>query len=97
MLSTVTVLKQKMDIGPEIVEPYIGELNFIYNKNLPSKQAILNSIDNGTFDGWVYPDGTRYPRYRGKYDFTEAYNIYKGSGNQFTVPTINNFLRMNGE
>ena len=95
-LSTVTVIKQKLDFDPILVEPYIGELNFIYNKSLPTRQQILNNINNGTFDGWVYSDGSTYQRYQGRYDFSEAYRVYNGSGNRFSVPNLHDFIRTNG-
>ena len=37
-----------------------------------------------------YTKTTRY------YDFSEAYKVFNGSGNKFTVPLFRDFLKLNG-
>jgi len=62
-----------------------------FNVNL----QITESIENGTFDGWVFPDGQSYFKAQGKYDFTEAYTKFGGRDGVFNVPLMNNFIKAN--
>lgn len=92
-------------------EPAIGEVRFlaytltaeydaesryssIYGIWNPNKTT-LEQIEDGSFDGWVYPDGSEYRQYQGKYDFSKAYSLYDGSNGRFSVPVLSNFVRMN--
>lgn len=70
-------------------EPKLGEIRFLASSNVKEQYdstfvsnpyslrnphtTILNAITNGTFDGWVYPDGSEYLSKFGKYDFSDAY------------------------
>lgn len=62
-----------------------------FNVNL----QITESIENGTFDGWVFPDGSRYFKAQGSYDFSRAYRIFGGSNNEFSVPSLSGFIKAN--
>lgn len=57
--------------------------------------SLLQSIADGTFDGWVYPDGSEYFKYMGEYDFSEAYAAFGGSDGSFRVPLLSGFMQMN--
>ena len=74
----------------------IGEFRLYAAKNTKTATQIRNDIDNGTFDGWVYADGGQYGKTQGKYDFTEAFLHYDGTGTTFNVPMFQDFLRLNG-
>lgn len=76
--------------------PYIGEFRMHAGRHMYDQASIRDDIRNGTFDGWVYADGGSYDRYMGKYDFSEAYVHYKGSGTTFRVPRFQDFIRLNG-
>jgi hypothetical protein len=67
----------------------IGEQAMMVNAN------VISAIENGTFDGWVYPDGTSFSRYQGQYDFDAAYRAYGGADGVFTVPKLTEFIRVN--
>lgn len=81
---------------PKPVVPYIGEFRLYAAKNTKTATEIRNDINNGTFDGWVYTDGGQYDKTQGKYDFTEAFQHYSGTGTTFNVPLFQDFLRLNG-
>lgn len=61
----------------------------MYNK------TIGDAIDGGSFDGWVYPDGSEYRQKQGKYDFSEAYRAFGGQDGRFRVPLLSDFVWMN--
>lgn len=66
------------------------------NVTVPNaNQKIIGDINNGTFDGWVFPDGTTYYQYQGHYDFSEACQKFGGRNGQFTVPSLSNFFKTN--
>lgn len=68
----------------------IGEYRYIARTN--RSQININSND---FDGWVYVDGSTYR----KDDFPEAYEIFNPDhipSDQFTIPCISNFIKLNG-
>ena len=56
-------------------EPAIGEVRFLANSKLSAEygtptgrvknpnKTICDAISNGSFDGWVYPDGSEYEKY----------------------------------
>jgi hypothetical protein len=58
-------------------------------------KTIDDAIDGGTFDGWVYPDGSEYGQKQGKYDFSDAYQAFGGSGGRFCVPVLSDFVWLN--
>lgn len=60
-----------------------------YNK------TIGDAIDSGSFDGWVYPDGSEYRQKQGKYDFSEAYRVFGGRDGKFRVPLLSDFVWAN--
>lgn len=62
-----------------------------FNVNL----QITESIENGTFDGWVFPDGSRYFKAQGSYNFSRAYKVFGGSNNEFSVPSLSGFIKAN--
>ena len=62
-----------------------------FNVNL----QITESIENGTFDGWVFPDGSRYFKAQGSYNFSRAYRVFGGSNNEFSVPSLSGFIKAN--
>ena len=62
-----------------------------FNVNL----QITESIENGTFDGWVFPDGSRYFKAEGSYNFSRAYHVFGGSNNEFSVPSLSGFIKAN--
>ena len=62
-----------------------------FNVNL----QITESIENGTFDGWVFPDGSRYFKAQGSYNFSRAYKVFGGSNNEFSVPRLSGFIKAN--
>lgn len=62
-----------------------------FNVNL----QIIESIENGTFDGWVFPDGSRYFKAQGNYNFSRAYRVFGGSNNEFSVPNLSGFIKAN--
>ena len=62
-----------------------------FNVNL----QITESIENGTFDGWVFPDGSRYFKAQGSYNFSRAYRAFGGSNNEFSVPNLSGFIKAN--
>lgn len=76
--------------------PYVGEFRMFAELNGKTSSQIRQSMLDGTFDGWVYADGGSYPRTVGRYDFSEAYALYRGSGGTFSVPKIDNFLKLDG-
>lgn len=76
--------------------PYVGEFRMFAELNGKTSEQIRQTMTYGTFDGWVYADGGSYPRTVGSYDFSEAYALYRGSGGTFSVPKIENFIRMSG-
>lgn len=61
----------------------------MYNK------TIADAMDNGSFDGWVYPDGSEYMQKQGKYDFSDAYAAFGGHDGRFRVPLLSDFVWMN--
>lgn len=74
------------------------EHNNLKTKTVTLKNAnknIINSIKNGTFDGWVYPDGSEYYKMMGRYDFSDAYKKFNGNNNKFTIPCLSNFVKLN--
>lgn len=62
-----------------------------FNVNL----QITESIENGTFDGWVFPDGSRYFKAQGSYNFSRAYRVFGGSNNEFSIPSLSGFIKAN--
>mgnify|MGYP003421333873 CR=1 FL=1 len=43
-------------VFPEPEHPEIGEFR-VFATNQKTNQEVINSINNGTFDGWVYVNG----------------------------------------
>lgn len=70
-------------------------MRLIASTKTSSTAQISESIQKGTFDGWVYPNGATYYKTTNYYDFTEAFNLYGGTGNTFNVPNFNDFIKLN--
>lgn len=58
-------------------------------------KTIDDAIERGTFDGWVYPDGSDYRQKQGKYDFSDAYRAFGGLNGVFRVPVLSDFVWLN--
>lgn len=70
----------------QLPEPEVGQLKFIYQT---TKQAIDVNSDN--FDGWVYADGSTYST--SMFDVKDAFDVNEDG--TFTVPNLNNFIKLN--
>lgn len=93
-------IEEKTLFIPKLTYSYkIGELKFVADNTISSKAQIDATIANGTFDGWVYPDGSEYNKNQSGYDFTEAFNLYATPTNvtSFTVPCLSSFFRVNND
>jgi hypothetical protein len=82
-------------VFPELEHPEIGEFR-VFATEQKRDSDIQASINNGTFDGWVFVNGREYTKTTRYYDFSEAYKVFNGSGNKFTVPLFRDFLKLNG-
>lgn len=85
----LSVFSPPLPPQPPPREPKLGEVRFLASSSVNEQYdstfvsnayslrnphtTILNAITNGTFDGWVYPDGSEYLSRFGKYDFSAAY------------------------
>lgn len=67
--------------------PIAGEIKLSL---APMQPIVPTALD---FDGWVYPDGSRYKLS----DFAEKSlsDVFENDGTYFTVPVLNNFIRFN--
>ena len=86
---------QPIPAVPPPDRPDIGAVRFLATDQLSTQAQISQAINNGTFDGWVYPDGQTYGERQGEYDFSEAYARYGGSGGRFKVPFLGGFVKAN--
>jgi len=97
-------------IPPEREKPDIGDVRFLARNDITAEygdisidgkslrgvnKTVFESMQNGTFDGWVFPDGSTYPKKIHGYDFSEAYRAFGGQNNWFSVPCISSFFKMN--
>ena len=68
----------------------MGEVKFLAVPNRDQKSYLADD-----FDGWVYADGSKYPRAT----FPKAYALYQGlpgsTPTAFAVPRLDNFLTPN--
>lgn len=80
----------------ESPKPAIGQLKFLLKTppSLPNTDAFYGS---SSFTGWVYPDGrsvtkTRFP------DAFDAFGYsYGGSGENFNIPSLTDFISLNSK
>ena len=90
-VSSVTDVKK---ITFNVVEPMVGTLKFVALSSIKTNSSIQYRSDD--FDGWLYPDGTTF--YLSDFALSsQLKTLYGNSDNTtFTLPVINNFLKMNG-
>lgn len=43
----------------------------------------------------MFPDGSRYFKAQGSYNFSRAYKVFGGSNNEFSVPSLSGFIKAN--
>ena len=70
----------------QLPAPEVGQLKLIYQT---AKQVIDVNSDN--FDGWVYADGSTYSA--SMFDVKDAFDVNEDG--TFTVPNLNNFIKLN--
>lgn len=73
-----------------VEQPVVGQLAFFATPGDSTGYAAPVDWKSADFDGWVYPDGSKYP--------LSAFDIdgeFETSDGYFTVPTIRDFIRLN--
>lgn len=95
----VTLYMPKISIY-EQPRPYIGQLKFMAIQSLPQRPNDIRYYSSLSFDGWVYPDGRvlDLSMFQQAYEaFGKSYNVGDEGENQFRIPALSNFIRMQND